>query len=132
MPELTDYAIWWLSQEDQETLGDIPRHDDPDQAQELAAYRGPDLPNYIRLEYRSREGRAGRGRLWVSDQLGLPREFEIPWAENTLTKLLEGYQDDFRHWHGSYGGIVIWARDVPLVACLPGLVTDLDLNFWRI
>jgi hypothetical protein len=132
MPDVTEFAIWWLSQEDQETLGDIPSLDDPDEEEERAAYRGPNLPEYIRREYSSRYGRPGRGRLWVAEELGLPIDFAIDeaWFDSRLGRMLAGYQDEFGHWHGGYGGVVIRAVDAPLVANLPGLVTDGWLSFW--
>jgi hypothetical protein len=131
MPDVAKYVIWWLSQEDQETLGDIPT-DDPDEAVERALYRGPVLPNYIRLEYRSRYGRPGHGRLWVAAELGLPEDFAIEeaWFTGQFGQMLIGYRDGWGDWHGGYGGIVIRAEDAPLVAFLPGLVTNLFLSYW--
>ncbi len=133
MPDVAKFAIWWLSQEDQETLGDIPWLTDPDQAEALALYRGPDLPEYIRREYSSRQGRPGHGRLWVARELDLPADFEIgeAWFQSDLGRMLAGYRDEWGHWHGSYGGIVVRAEDAPRLAFLPGIVTNLWLSYWR-
>jgi hypothetical protein len=113
-----DLAIWWLSQHDQEeVLGWIDRGADA-----LSTYYGPDLPNYILNEYVSRFGRSARGRLWVSDELDLPDDFEVAnWPLNNLTLHLL-----------KCGGIIIKADDVHIVACLPGIITDLNLNYWRL
>jgi hypothetical protein len=78
------------------------------------------MPTYIRNEYRSLLGRAGRGRLWVSEELSLPDDFNISWPDTTLAARLA---DD-------YGGIVIREEDLRMLAALPGITTDLEL--WRV
>ena len=94
-------AIWWTSQEDCETIGDtLPET----------------MPEYVREEYRSRLGRAGRGRLWTPDELG-PDEISVdPWPETPLALRLG---DD-------YGGIVIRIADMSHLVEMPGIITDLN------
>lgn len=102
-------AIWWTSQQDCEVLGDhAPKH----------------LPEYIRTEYRSRLGRNGRGRLWIAPTTPELQDTAVhPWPATPVATAIE----TFRH-----GGIVIHAAHVPLVACLPGFVTDTHLNYWTL
>jgi hypothetical protein len=100
---MNKYAIWWLSQAACEEIEPI--------IDEIG------LPDYIRAEFQSRLGRAGRGRLWVADGIDLS---EIEWqAEKPAAKLA-----------GKCGGIVIRSEDVGRVLGLPGFVTDTDLEFW--
>ena len=104
---MTDYAIWWLTQEDCETLGNPP----PEY-----------VPEYIRREYWHRLGRAGRGRLW--EPTGLNSGVAVdPWPDTLLALAIAEH---------SYGGIIIRAADVQYVACLPGFVTDTRLNYWSV
>lgn len=97
----TDVLVWWLSQDECEAIGD-----------ELA----DDAPAYLCLEYRSRLGRPGRGRLWVDDQFD---DVGIPWDTTKPASRLAGER----------GGIVIWASDAAHVFSLPGFLTDCRLNF---
>ena len=103
--EQASYAIWWLSQEASELLDLI--------IGDLS------LPDYIRKEADSRFGRPGRGRLWVARGIDLQ---EIAW-DNTKPLAAGCYQ---------CGGIVIRVEDVHHVACLPGFVTDTELNPFRL
>lgn len=99
--ERTDLLIWWLSQDECEAIGHYPPGS---------------VPEYIRLEYRSRLGRNGRGRLWVPSQFGA---VGIHWdTTKPATRLAE-----------KRGGIVIFASDAVHVFSLPGFLTDLKLNF---
>jgi hypothetical protein len=112
-------AVWWLGQDDMELLGD-------------EAPEG--LPEYIRREYRDRLGRAGRGRLWIAaGESELAGAAVDPWPDTPTAKHLGGYKDErfFPPYIGSYGGIVIHARHAPLLAYLPGVVTDMRLNYWH-
>jgi hypothetical protein len=94
--------IWWLSEKDYAVLTEEQRFI---------------LPQYIREEVSSREGRSGRGRLWVADGIDLK---EIPWPDDhpnarSITK-------------SNAGGIVFRHKDFNAIKDLPGLVTDLSLN----
>lgn len=104
---MTDYAVWWLSQEDCEQMG-------------CALPPSIEWPEYIRRQYLSRLGRAGRGRLWIGDGI----EFEGIREEDWHGPFAEGAEK-------SCGGIVLHARDVPLVLALPGYVTAPDMSIWR-
>lgn len=96
----TDILIWWTDQIACEVIGD--RLSDT-------------VPDYIRREYRSRLGRAGRGRLWVDNRFG---DVGIPWdTSKPAARLSE-----------SRGGIVIARDDAPHVFGLPGYLTDCKLN----
>ena len=105
--QIEQYAIWWTSELDCGTIGDIPFDT---------------WPTYLQDEYRSRLGRNGRGRLWVAMHAGFPDSLAVdPWPKNHLAFALGR----------SYGGIVIRAQDAAKVAYLPGLVTDIQLNLWK-
>ncbi len=62
----TDLLIWWTGQEECEAIYAL--HEEDDENRVLPAT----VPEYIRLEFRSRYGRAGRGRLWCDGQFSLP------------------------------------------------------------
>ena len=96
----TDILFWWTSQEECEAIGD-----------DLPEF----VPEYLRSEYRSRLGRAGRGRLWSADQFGA---VGIPWNTSKPAARLAGER----------GGIVIHKEDAPYVFELPGFLTDAKLN----
>lgn len=51
------YFVWWVTQQDCEKITSLQLRS---------------LPEYILLELDSRKGRSGRGRLWVSPNMGLP------------------------------------------------------------
>jgi hypothetical protein len=68
------------------------------------------------MEYRSRLGRNGRGRLWTPDFIDLE---EIPWDETKPAARLANER----------AGIVILASDLHHVFYLHGFVTDTELNF---
>ena len=89
--------IWWLTQADCEVLkakGDLTAS----------------VPYYIRVEFESRLGRAGRGRLWVNTQVNLKTTEISPHAVPD----------------NSAGGIVIHAHHAVFVGELPGILTDLQ------
>ena len=93
-------VIWWLDQKDMEAIGD-----------RLSV----NFPDWLRDEYRSLFWRAGRARLWVADHFG---DVGVnPWPVTPMTNRLE-----------QCGGIVIEEKHLPLIAELPGLVTDLRLQ----
>jgi hypothetical protein len=98
------HYVWWLNQPQTEAVLEPSNFDR--------------LPAYLQGEVKSREGRAGRGRLWVSRTLG-EGEFGIdPWPDTALAKEL-GMDS---------GGIVFKADDLPLLSAMPGIVTDMKLN----
>lgn len=97
------YCIWWTSQRDCELI----------EERELFSET---IPDYIRVEYRSRLGRNGRGRLWVHESLSAN---DIEWdASKPASRLAE-----------ERGGIVIHKEDSQHVFGLPGFLTDTKLNF---
>lgn len=92
------YLIWWTNQADCERIVPLDT-----------------WPTYLYDEYTSRNGRAGRGRLWCHDACaGAPDEVTIKWdsANNWLCKAAD-----------DAGGVVIKAKDVGQVQFLPGFVT---------
>jgi len=94
--------IWWTSQTDYAVLGEV--------ALELL-----EAPQYLQSEYRSRLGRAGRGRLWSAPQFDVK---SIDWDEAKAMSLkLE-----------DCGGIIIEDAELELCLKLPGLVTDMNMN----
>jgi hypothetical protein len=86
------WLIWWLNQRECESIGEeLPK----------------EFPRYLRSQYSSRYGRAGRGRLWADAQFG---DVAVePWPSTPLAKFLGAYS----------GGIVIrpaehiWVEDYP-------------------
>ena len=94
--------IWWLSQEDCRGLSEAQR----------AA-----LPEPLQQALTSREGRNGRGRLWMCGDVALEG---IPWPtrENSNVRHIEDT---------SAGGIVVNRLELVHLKGLPGLVTDLNL-----
>ncbi len=106
--DVNELAIWWLSQSDSEILSDGNEELFP-----------PDiLPDYLEDEVMSRYGRPARGRLWVSMAQGFKiNDLKWPDPETPLAKHC-----------GLCGGIVLWRKDLPSLATLPGLVTDMNLQ----
>jgi hypothetical protein len=97
--ELPDYYIWWTSQR---------------ACREIDQLDIVHLPEYIQTEFTSRNGRNGRGRLWVADHIDIE---EIEWLEKPGAWLA-----------AECGGIVIDPNDLKFVFKLPGFVTDLELS----
>jgi hypothetical protein len=97
MTEKALLAVWWVNQADCDKIdeGLIPEP-------------------YIRTEYESRLGRAGRGRLWVPEEIDL-NKVEVP---KTVV-----YENGDTH-----GGIVIFKADVEKVRGLGGILSDCDGN----
>jgi hypothetical protein len=100
----TDALIWWTSGRDCDRIGRMA----------LLV-----LPDYLMDQLSSREGRSGRGRLWVDDDLWPDLE-EIPWP-NPETARAKALADQ-------YAGIVIRMEDAQRVIDLPGIITDLRLE----
>jgi len=99
-PPAQDFVIWWLTQEETEAVG------------------GVILPLPLAEAVQSRYGRPGRGRLWTSGE-GQPGSIVVPWPETPMGKYLQ-----------LCGGIVVPIQQAPLLACLPGLLTTLDMQRW--
>lgn len=75
-----------------------------------------EIPDYLRQQARSRQGRPARGRLWIDD--AFPDDIQVdPWPDNELSRKCD-----------KLGGIVFKAEDLEVVLDLPGIVTDLRLN----
>jgi hypothetical protein len=123
--------IWWTSEADARQLGEPHALADfegyPEDLATVQALPGIlwreriTWPEYLWIEYRSRYGRAGRGRLWVAlhviERFG--RGIRVsPWPTTALGQRLGR----------EAGGIVVMPEDLPLVRSLPGLVTDLELH----
>jgi len=96
------FLIWWLSKDEQA---------------QIKPKQWLRVPIYIKNELTSREGREGRGRLWVPKDIDLE---EIPWNDN--------HPNAQRIMNESAGGIVFHASDQEALAGLPGLITDLKLD----
>lgn len=97
--EPTDVLIWWLSQSDV-----------------LFMERWP-LPERLAGQLRSCSGRNGRGRLWIDPGLKLGTVEVTGWPGTPLARHCE-----------ERAGVVILRSELPLLAQLPGLVTDLKLQ----
>lgn len=99
-------CVWWTTHSDVETT------------KALLADGSIALPSYLQGELESREGRNGRGHLWIAKGIELPHG--IPWDDSKLeAKIIN---------RGSHGGIVVRQEDFLLVSGLPGFVTDVGLN----
>lgn len=96
------FLIWWTNQNDCERIAP------------LASW-----PKYLYDEFRSRYGRNGRGRLWVSSELPDAPDGVDRWNEdeNWLCKSAS-----------DAGGIVIPAEDIKHVQFLPGFVTTFEMT----
>lgn len=102
--------VWWLNQD---CYLQMRRQD---KEKRLETY------GYLNQEYSSREGRAGRGRLWVANEIHdrYPGKIEIsPWPENVISRLINDLD---------FGGIVVLPEHLEYVKTLPGFVTDMQLN----
>ena len=100
MPKVSDktrIAVWWVNQADCEKI-------DSEQISE----------KYIRGEYDSRYGRAGRGRLWVPNTIEC-RQVEVP-------------KEVCYDGPDTHGGIVILKEDIEKVRPLGGIFSDVDGN----
>lgn len=86
-------AVWWLNQADMESIDEskVPQ-------------------GYIRKEYDSRYGRAGRGRLWTE------KVTQVDCVEVPKEVCYDG-QD-------THGGLVILKEDIEKVRPLGGIISD--------
>lgn len=120
----SEFAIWWLSQADCESIGEPHRFENEQEriADEIKHHakfydlNTSNWPEYIQDQYMSRVGRAGRGRLWVTDSI--PVE-EIEWDSSKSAAARAE----------NCGGIVIWRKDLDAIRNLAGFITDLDMNY---
>lgn len=104
---LLGHAIWWLSQENFEQMGNEPQWP-------------TNVPEYVRDQWADLRGRNGRGRLWAASGTGLE---SIDWpAPETPISLAAG----------KCGGIVLHACDAWTVAALPGFLTDTALHWFAL
>lgn len=131
------YAVWWTTQADCEKIGE-PHSYSADLSYWIEKY-GIDfrtktsediydldastLPEYIKNEYSSRYGRAGRGRLWVSQEFDNPEDIWVIFHHDPGYEGLINYVENA-------GGIVIKPEDADILRKLPGLITDLELKWW--
>ena len=116
-----DYLIWWVSEQDCEKIdqaGLVQEEENWSGTVERRWVEG--LPEYINVEFWSRNGRPGRSRLWVHPSLDLPSGFRVGWDVDSTGARKTIFYD--------YGGIVIRTEDKPVVIALPGFVTDLNLR----
>ena len=103
--QTTKFLIWWTNEADAKALGENP---------DWTLH--PMVPDYIRDEFDSRYGRAGRGRLWVASAL---RPINgVTWDDNRPTCRAAA----------DCGGIVFRLSDLEAVAALPGFITDTAMN----
>ncbi len=96
--------IWWLSQDDYDK---IPKE------------RPRFIPANIWSQVKSREGRAGRCRLWIPDVIeykGMPELGSDAWIK---------FQTNVKH---DVGGIVILPKNAEACVLLAGILTDENLN----
>lgn len=94
------YLIWWLDQPSLETVNKLPIADR--------------IPKYAAKEIESAMGRAGRGRLWNSFDDAPDVEWDADHPMSSVACFC--------------AGIVILKEDLKTVACLPGFVTDYEMN----
>lgn len=119
-----ELLIWWTDAAECEELGRPMRPCDLDVGETLDDYAEPGFlildddcgwPSYLGEQYGFRWGSNGRGRLWTADCMG---EVRVSWDETKpITRRLK-----------TRGGVVFYARDIAVVATLPGIVTTLDLD----
>lgn len=105
-------AIWWLNPDDiTEILGT------PSLKRMIRR-----MPAYVGRELHSMKGRAGRGRLWLSDDPNLMTELGkwngvTRWPKGALGQRLEGY-----------GGLVVRDIDADALHAMPGILTTLRVR----
>ena len=107
---MNNLIVWWLSQNDYKALEKVQL--------------SKTVPAYIVTEVCSRDGRNGRGRLWINGAVWKKNEkhliINIP--EKYWSTPLAEYLAEF------CGGIVIRKSDYKYVKNFPGIFTDLKLK----
>lgn len=104
---MLEFVIWWTGDAECKAIGEL-----------LPSW----CPEYMQQEWNSRLGRAGRCRLWVSRELnGAPTQAHFDVDRPALPL-------ELRLVATSAAGIVIRARDVSKLVCIPGIVTDVHLR----
>jgi hypothetical protein len=114
-----ELIIWWITGEQvKEIFARYAKHEKG----EFDRVTLPDgLPNYLKEELGSRNGRPGRCRLWINHKF----EFQgCNWDQAKADELFEGIDQ------ADIGGIVMWRHDIQrlLDFDFPNLFTDKDLN----
>lgn len=101
-PPTKELFIWWTSDRE---------------CHEIGPQAAAKLPEYVRVQYQQRFGRAGRGRLWSDPRFQEP---EIAaWPKTNIAQMLEA----------GHGGIVFLGKDLGLFTDdVRGLVTDFRLR----
>jgi hypothetical protein len=92
--------IWWTTQLDCESISEKIKET---------------LPVYIKEQLSSREGRSGRGRLWIPGEC---KTKGIDW----------NYDSPVQNVCSHSAGIVFLEMDKDFIKPLPGIITDLELN----
>lgn len=118
------YVIWWTTQTDCEMVLALGLAEDADRP-----FLTPgEWPDWLRDQFLSRCGRAGRARLWnaFADTF---KGGVAPWPNNRVADFLTGtggnQSEGDRH---CAGGIVVPLGDLNLVIGLPGFVTTAGLT----
>lgn len=114
---MNELFIWWLSQDACDAM-DQHYHT----GFRLAGMRDDTLlqfpvPEYVKVEYRRRYGRAAHARLWVHETIECD---SIQWP--VRSPIVDWIQN------GGYDGIVCRMEDFESIRALPGFITDLALN----
>jgi len=106
---ITDFYVWWTNQPQAESITD----------RQLKS-----VPAYLRKEFYSRMGRAGRARLWIAKSLKAD-DFQIfPWPTTELAEEFAGRRGPEK----DAAGIVFRKEHLSKVQKLPGTITDHELN----
>lgn len=125
LTSVDEIAVWWTSQAHCEAVGEphyYKGNEDywatrtEDQKKGVYWLDDSPLPDYLKRQFLSRYGRAGRGRLWVPEGIEV-RDMEWPDPETPIAQKAS-----------NCGGIVFWRNDLDIVRQFPGFVTDWELN----
>lgn len=96
--------VWWLSQEDCETIGE-------------RGLDGTKLPQWIKMQFNNLYGRPGRGRLWANE---FPDTTACTWDDTKRTCQ--------RITAESMGGLVVDAATAAMLPPGVGILTDLKCD----
>lgn len=108
--DLPHHIIWWLNQSDAERIGYLI---------ELDYVKS--WPQYLKDQFESMSGRAGRGRLWVaveldSDATPPPDNAQFS-KDNPVCRMA-----------ADCGGIAVRSADIRHILRLPGFVTTFNMS----